>query len=395
MEASLAIALGLVVAAGLALESGLSSAILEVLAGMALALLLPAVAGESARPDWLVFLANLGMLALMFMAGFEVQTERLRAEWRACLGVGVASLAGPFLGVAAVAYWGFGLSPLAAALVAIGLSTTSLALVYQSLKEMDLIQAQAGQTLLGAASVADLLSMVGLAILLGDAGWGTAVFLLAVVTTLIGLPRVGAWVFQRYRGAVVEPEVRFLLVLMVAMGFMAEHVGGIHPTVVAFAVGVALSGVVEAHEHVKQKLRGLVFGFFAPVFFIEAGTRLDPRFLDPTALGLAVVLVAIAFTLKFLATASAVRRLAGSEGWLAGVLFNHRLTFGIVAASVGLNTGVLSETLYAVMLSAILGSSVLVAILLRTVGGRVRPWSTRAAERARTAGPRLGGGTAE
>ena len=59
--------------------------------------------------DWLSFLANLGMLGLMFMVGFEVDVERLRGTWRASIIVGVSALALPMAGVFIVAYYFFGL----------------------------------------------------------------------------------------------------------------------------------------------------------------------------------------------------------------------------------------------------------------------------------------------
>ena len=117
---------------------------------------------------WVRFLANFGMLGLMFMAGFEVDVRRLRTTWRASVTIGVLSLAFPMAGVFATAYFFFGLPLMAAGLVAIALSTTSLALVYHALKERSLLGESTGQVLLASASVVDVLSMVSLSLLLGD-----------------------------------------------------------------------------------------------------------------------------------------------------------------------------------------------------------------------------------
>jgi len=361
MESSLAVAIGLVAAAGLALELRVSSAILEIFAGIALALLL----SDVQELEWLSFLANLGMLALMFMAGFEVEAKRLRRTWRSCLVVGASSLFAPMTGVFAVAHFGFGLEPVAAALVAIGLSTTSLALVYQALRDERLLATDTGQTMLASATVVDVLSMLSLAVLLGDAGWGTAAVLLVVAFTVIGLPRVGQWFFRRYAGSVVEAELRFMLVILVGMGFMAESASGIHPAVVAFAVGVAMSGLVAEHRELKSKLKGIVFGFFAPVFFLHAGTKLDVSYLTQDTLIMAAVLFVVACGLKFLGTAIPARRLLAVPGRFAGVLFNYRLSFGIIAANVGLQSGVLTNATYAVILLVVVASAGLPVIFLR------------------------------
>jgi Kef-type K+ transport system membrane component KefB len=250
-------------------------------------------------------------------------------------------------------------------LVAIGLSTTSLALVYQGLRDQGLLETEAGQTMLASATVVDVLSMVALAVLLGDAGWGTAVALMVLGFTILGLPRVGHWFFRRYAGSVVEAELRFLLVLLLGMGFMAESVADIHPAVVAFALGVAMSGLVAEHRELKSKLKGLVFGFFAPVFFLHAGTKLDVSYLTLDTLVMAGVLFVVACGLKFIGTALPARRLLDVPGRLAGVLFNYRLSFGIIAANVGLESGVLSQSVYAVILLVVVGSAALPIIEFR------------------------------
>lgn len=361
MESSLAVAIGLVAAAGLALELRVSSAILEILAGVCLAWLL----GDLHELEWLEFLAHLGALALMFMAGFEIEVERLRRTWRSCVATGTLSLLAPMTGTFAVAHFVFGLDPMAAALVGIALSTTSLALVYQALRDEDMLRRPEGQALLASATVVDVLSMLALAVLLGDAGWGTGVVILIVAFTVIGLPRVGGWVFRRYANSMVEAELRFILVLLLGMGFMAENVGSIHPAVVAFALGVAMSGLVDRHRELKAKLKGLVFGFFAPAFFMHAGTQLDVTLLTPEVLGIAAVLFTVACALKYLGTALPAARLLGVSGIMAGVLFNYRLSFGIIAANVGLASGVLSEEIYAVILLVVVCSAALPMLLLR------------------------------
>lgn len=361
MESSLAVAVGLVLAAGIALELRISSAILEIFAGVTLAFLL----SDVRELEWLNFLAHLGTIALMFMAGFEIEAKRLRRTWRSCVAVGTLSLAVPMAGVFAVGHLALGLEPLAAGLVAIGLSTTSLALVYQALRDEGLLATGSGQTMLASATVVDVLSMVALAVLLGDAGWGTAVVLLVLAFSMVGVPRVGSWFFHRYSGSVVEPELRFILVLLVAMGFMAENAPGIHPAVVAFAMGVAMSGLVDRHREVKSKLKGLIFGFFAPAFFLNAGTKLDVTGLDAETLGIAGLFFVVACTLKFIGTALPARRLLAVPGRFAGILFNYRLSFGIITANVGLESGILSQQLYAVILLVVVASAALPVVFLR------------------------------
>ena len=162
---------------------------------------------------------------------------------------------------------------------------------------------------------------------MGDVGWGTAIFLLVAVPMIIGLPHIGKWIFRRYRGSLVEFELHFLLVLLIAMGFMAEKIGGIHPAVVAFALGIVMSEIVEEHEELEQKLKGIVFSLLAPAFFLHAGMQLNIRLMTVDLLWMASVFFVVACGLKFSAP---LCRFDGCLTWgkVAGLLFNYRLSLG-------------------------------------------------------------------
>lgn len=355
------VAIVLVLAAGIALEIGFSSAIAEILAGIALAYFFTDIASL----NWVEFLSNLGLLGLMFLAGFEVDIERLRSTWRTSVGIGVASLAAPMFGVFVACFFLFDLEWKTAGLMAIGLSTTSLALVYHVLKERGDIAGNFGQIVLGAATVVDVLSMVLLALLLGSVGWGTAIFLLVIVPFFLGLPHIGHWIFRRYGGSIVEFELRFLMVVLISMGFMAEHIGGLHPAVIAFTVGLVMSEVVEEHGELEEKLRAVVFSLLAPVFFLHAGMQIDLSLVTGDIIVQLVSLFAIAVGLKFAGTALATNWLLGHSGTFVGVLFNYRLAFGIATATVGLKTGVINSAQYSIILMVIVMSAVLPALFLR------------------------------
>jgi Kef-type K+ transport system membrane component KefB len=359
MDPSLLVATVLIVAGIVGLELGISTAITEVLAGLLLGLFL-----DVSSMQWLDFLAHLGMLGLMFMAGFEVDPQVFRRQWRASLGIGTGSFLAPLAGVYVACHWAFGTEPRIAGLLGIGLSTTSLALVYHFLRERDLLRGEGGQMVLGAAMVVDVLSMLGLAVLLGRLGWASVVLVVAGAPALWSLPRLGQWVFSRYRSSVVEFELRFLLTVLVGLGFLAEH-AGIHAAVASFVAGLVLSEVVQEHEVLEEKLKGVVFSFFAPVFFLRAGTQLDLRGLDVGTLTTTLVLFSVATSLKYLGTAGTARRWAPRIGHFAGVLFNYRLTFGIITATVGLQEGLLDARWFSVVLLIVVGSAVLPMALLR------------------------------
>jgi glutathione-regulated potassium-efflux system ancillary protein KefC len=367
MDLALFVAGVLVLAGLLTLELRISSAIIEVLAGLLLALFV------DVRPlGWLQFLAEFGLLGLMFMAGFEVEPTVLARRWWASLAVGAASFALPLAGVYGIARVWLGLPPQAAGLLGIGLSTTSLALVYQFLRERDALAGEDGQTIFAAAMVVDVLSMVGLAIVLGDLGWATLIAVAVAIPVFIGLPRLGQWLFARYARNSVEFELRFLLLVLVGLGVVSETVG-IHAAITSFIAGLILSGIVQEHGVLGDKLKGVVFSFLAPVFFLRAGTQIDLRAMNGRALAMAGALLVAAVTLKYLGTAAAARWALGGGTHATGILFNYRLTFGIISATVGFEEGLLDQQLFTAVLLIVLVSAALPMILLRDLPSELSP----------------------
>lgn len=360
MNNSLLVSLVLIGAGVLALELGISSAITEVLAGILVGYLI----ADSHSMQWLQFLAHFGLLGLMFLAGFEVDIAHVRSRWKHSLGIGIVSLGMPFAGLFLFLSQITGLAPRPALLMAAGLSTTSLALVYHALEERGMLGDENGQTMLGAAMVVDVLSMVSLAGLLGDVGWATVLFLVFLIPAVMGLPRLGKWIFRRYRNTIVEFELRFLLTVLLGLGFLSEQ-AGIHPAIIAFVIGMVLSDVVEEHADVQQKLKGIVFSFFAPIFFFHAGIQVDVRAVDLGVLELTGVLLVVAGGLKYGATLLAARWLTNTLGHFAGLLFNYRLTFGLIAAAVGLEEQVLDQRLYSAVLLVVIISAAVPMLLLR------------------------------
>jgi Kef-type K+ transport system membrane component KefB len=152
-----------------------------------------------------------------------------------------------------------------------------------------------------------------------DLGWATVILALAAAPGFRSLPDVGDWIFRRYRGNLAEFELRFLLLVLVALGFLAERVG-LHAAIIGFAAGLVSSEMIQDHEALAQKLKVVVFSLLAPVFFLRAGTQLDLRGVDGRTLALTLALLAGAVRFKYAGTALAARWFAPVLSTSAGVL---------------------------------------------------------------------------
>ena len=131
LETESLIVSALIIGAGIiSLEIGFPSAILEIVAGVFASNFL-----KLGELKWMEFLANLGLLGLMFFAGLETEPELLRKHLAKSIFIGFSSYFFPLVSVFYVSHYILNYSFQASLLIGIALSTTSLALVYPLLKE--------------------------------------------------------------------------------------------------------------------------------------------------------------------------------------------------------------------------------------------------------------------
>jgi hypothetical protein len=80
----------------------------------------------------------------------------------------------------------------------------------------------------------------------------------------------------------------------------------------------------------------------------------------------AAVMGTIAFIAKYLSTSFAFQRYyRRSVGHFAGLVFNYRLSFGIVIASFGLSEGLLSQDIYIGVLIVVVATSVISTLVMK------------------------------
>jgi Kef-type K+ transport system membrane component KefB len=145
------LAAAILIASTISVEIGISVALIELLAGVAVG-----NAFNIDVPAWLTFIGTFAGMVLTFQAGAEVDVPQFKREWRASLWIGLVSFAAPAVLVALVAYYGLGWNPRQAEFAGLALSTTSLAVVYAVLVETNLNRELVGKRLMAATFVTDI-----------------------------------------------------------------------------------------------------------------------------------------------------------------------------------------------------------------------------------------------
>jgi len=372
----------------------LPAIVLEIVAGIVLG---PSVLGWVKIDLPISILSVLGLAFLLFLAGLEVELERLRGRLLMYVGLafllsfGLALLAGYGLYVA-----GQVLSPL---LIAIILVATGLGVVIPVLKDAGESTSDFGQLVIAGAMFAEFGSIILLSLFFSREATGTAtkLVLLAgfallaagfafVVLRLERSTRIAA-VLLRLQDTTAQIRVRGAFMLLVAFVALAS-VLGLETILGAFIAGVILRLVdgdrMMTHPQFRQKLEAIGFGVFIPVFFVASGIQFDlaALFSSPATI-LRVPLFLVALLLVRGVPALLYRPLVGSRrSVVAGLLQATSLTFIVAATQIGMQLGLIAKATGAALIGAGLLSVLIFPLLALTLLRRTKPASLPVQERA-------------
>lgn len=361
-----------------ALPGRVPSAVLEILAGIAVG---PQLLGLAETDAAVEVLAVLGLAFLLFTAGLEVDLRGLGG------GTARAAIAG--FGASAVlalaaggALTGLGLAD-DATFVAVTLAATSLGIVVPVLRDSGVAGEPFGQLVIAAATVADFATVILLTLLFSSeaAGTGTQLALLgafAVATAVVVLAIMEAgrsrWLsatLLRLQDSTAQIRVRGAIVLLAGFAALATHLG-LEVILGTFVAGALLAALDRdggmTHPLFRAKLDGAAYGVFVPVFFVTVGLRFDLDALTNDAAALATVPVAFAALLVVRAVpALRYRDIPLRRRLAAGALQATSLPFIVAATMIGTEAGVVGPATAA----GLVGAGLLSVIVLPPLAARL------------------------
>ena len=339
----------------------LSIALVEICAGVAFAhvagwLELGDVLG--AQSDWVRFLASAGAVVLTFLAGAELDPDILRSKLAEVNTVGVVGFLAPFLGCAALAFYGLGWNADASWLCGVALSTTSMAVVYAVMLETGFNKTEYGKGILGACFINDLATVIVLGLLFAPFTYKTLVFIAVSALVLISLPTVTGWLTQKYAHRTAAIRTKWVVLVLFGLGTLALWSGS-EAVLPAYLVGMALAGNAARDVQWIYRLRTLTIGFLTPFYFIRAGTLVSlPALLTAPAVFLALLGGKVATKIFGLYPVIGLFRQDRKERWYYTLLMSTGLTFGTISALYGLSHGIVTQEQYSFLVAAVIASAV-------------------------------------
>jgi glutathione-regulated potassium-efflux system ancillary protein KefC len=344
----------------------IATALSEIVVGTVAQLIIGAAIGTAllhTDESWIKFVSGTGAIVLTFLAGAELDPAVFKKKWKEASAVGLIGFLAPFLGCAALAYWGLHWSVRSSWLAGVAMSTTSVAVVYAVMLEFGLNTTSYGKTILAACFINDLATVLALGFIFSPFTWKTAVFFGGAVVAFGILPYLTPRFFKRFGDRPSELEAKFLLLVLFGLGALATWSGS-EAVLPAYIVGMVLAGTVGKDHALIRRLRTLTFGLLTPFYFIRAGSLVSLPALAAAPLGFLALLAGkmVSKCLGVYPTTKAFRA-PTQEALYTTMLMSTGLTFGTISALFGLSHAVISQAQYSAIVAAVVASAVVPTLI--------------------------------
>jgi len=392
--ASLLLALAVVVVVGRLLgvlfrRAGQPPVIGEVVAGI---LLGPSFLGlvSPAAFQWLLpreiapllgVVSQIGVILYMFLVGLELNPELLKKRVNATLAISLSGIVLPFtLGAALSVYLFEAYAPANVAFtpfalfLGMAMSITAFPVLARIVKDIGLSQTSLGTTALTCAAFDDVTAWCLLALVVGfaNASAGSAlvvgILTLGFATLMFAFirPTVARMLSGRDEPNPSQEVIAIVLVGLLLSAWVTEFIG-IHAIFGAFLFGVVIPHQSHLARALRQNLESLTI-LLLPAFFAFTGMRTEIGLLSSRYdwIVCAIIIgVATAGKLGGAFVAARIMGLSSRESAALGVLMNTRGLMELIVLNVGLELGVISQTLFTMMVLMALATTVATTPVLR------------------------------
>lgn len=347
-----------------------------IIAGIALG---PSALGWVPRSDILVFLADLGVMFLLFQVGLEVRSSELLKVGPVASLVAILGVVVPFAtGWLIFFLWGFPM--LENFFVGAAMVATSIGITAQVLAAKGLLDHVASRIILAAAVIDDVLGLIVLA-LVSSMAKGAVNFLELGLTAAIAIGFtivVAKWgartmvrLVPRVESRLVgEGQFTLAMVLLFALALLAQY-AGVAAIIGAFLAGMALS---ESTTHRVHDFAAGISELLTPFFLVGIGLSLDLQvFSSRDTLILSLLVLVGAVLSKLIGCGLGAWKLGYGDAFRIGVGMVPRGEVGLVVAQIGASLGVIEQSVYGVVVFMALATTIVAPPLLNLAYKGVTP----------------------
>lgn len=348
----------------------------QIIAGL---LIGPCVLGFVSQTDFLMQMAEVGVILLMFSAGLETDLKELLktgpvAFLIACAGVFIPLICGA---VFYMAFYGF--APWGseefykAVFVGTILTATSVSITVQALKDMGKLKGKVGTTILSAAIIDDVIGIIVLTFVIGFKNPESSVSSVIISTILFFVLAVGVgfisykifkWVDKRY------PHTRRIPIAGLAycfiLSYVAEKYFGIADITGAYVAGIILCSIDDS-SYIESKVDINSYMLFGPIFFASIGlkTNIDNITVGILLFSIGFVIVGLIGKIIGCGLMAKVCKFNWHDSVKIGVGMMTRGEVALIVAQKGLSAGLLEPVYFTSVILLIIVSSIATPIVLK------------------------------
>lgn len=283
---------------------GIPAVIGQLLVGI---LLGPAVLGWIHQNAFMHFFSEIGVIILMFIAGLESDLGMLKKYLKPATAVAISGVIFP---IVLVYFFGklFHFNNEQAIFLGVTFSATSVSISVEVLKELKKLNTKEGTTILGAAVIDDIISVIILSVLVsmfsnvasaqgGHQSSSLGMSFLLDAAYFVVIYFLFKWIVPKMMKigemlSISSSVVLMSLVLCLSMAWLAEQVG-LSDVVGSFFAGVAIAQTPYKKE-VDSNIEPIGYAVFIPMFFVSIGLNMTFKgFIDDLLFIIPLTLLAL------------------------------------------------------------------------------------------------------
>lgn len=333
-------------------------------------------------------LSEVGVIVLMFSAGLETDLQKLKKSGLASLVIALLGVIVPCFGGFLVAHFFTEPGDVSAQFamyqnifIGVILTATSVSITVETLREMGKLNTDAGNAILGAAVIDDVLGIIALTLIttLGTgggsgAGQGIGIVLLKIALFFVFAIVVAVGVgklYYKWTVQVSNPQRRYGIMAFafcLIFAFCSEYFFNIADITGAYVAGLAIS-VSPKIDYISKRFETVSYMFLSPIFFASIGLEVVLPEMSGKIILFAVMLCLVAVVSKVIGCGigAKVMRYSNKESLQIGVGMISRGEVALIVASKGMAAGLMNQELYGPVIITVVVTTIVTPILLKLV----------------------------
>lgn len=344
----------------------------------------PAMLNILKETDFISQVSEVGVIVLMFTAGLETDIKELKKTGKASFVIALLGVIIPLVGGFVLAYFfnnqdiANPATPIFLQNIFIGviLTATSVSITVETLKEMGKLNTRAGNAILGAAIIDDILGIIALTVItsMADTTVNVWLVLLKIVAFFVCAIAVGIgfyYLFNKWQKHYNKDLRRFVIIAFVfclLLSYCAEVFFGVADITGSFIAGLIISNT-QRTKYIASRFETVSYMLLSPMFFASIGIKVVLPKMTASLIIFSIMLVIVAILTKIIGCGLGAKlcKYKNSECLQIGMGMVSRGEVALIVASKGAAVGLMSSIFFGPVVITVVITTIAAPILLKLV----------------------------